>query len=180
MTINTTFREWAAIAPHTDFKMDVFSRPSYVGAKPTPKDLSHLSIGQLISLSELKDMNESFYDVVCTCMDIDRTEVAAARAVDVVRFVGWVCSEVRKINKLFDQVRIKPTQREEKAGVKNLQFGLFGMLDWYAVRMRIPNHDDVLNTPWMRIYKCMDIDNRKRLYEIRLQQVIADEIKHNR
>lgn len=179
MTIDTTFREWAAIAPHTDFKMSEFTRPSYVGMKPTPEDLSHLSIGQLISLSELKDMDGSFYEVVCTCMDIDRTEVAAARAVDVVRFVGWVYGEVLKINKLFDRVRIKPTKREEKAGVKNLQFGLFGMLDWYAVRMRITNHDDVLNTPWMRIYKCMDIDNKKRLYEIRLQQVIADEMKHN-
>ena len=61
-----------------------------------------------------------------------------------------------------------------------MRFGLFGMLDWYAVRMGISDHDQVLKVPWLRIYKCMDMDNKRRAYEKRLQKVQADEMKRNR
>lgn len=180
MDNKTTFGYWVRVAPFTDFEMGKFSRPMFVGGKETPKDLNELTIGQLIDLSGLSDSNESLYTVVSTVLGMERTDIDRARAVDVVRFVGWVTGEVERINKLFGSTDgSKPTKAEKEAGIDTLRFGLFGMLDWYAVRMGIADHDQVLKTKWLRIYKCMDMDNKKRAYEIRLQKIQADEMRHN-
>lgn len=181
MRKNVTFKEWLAIAQHTSFKVGVYSRPHFVAGHSVPANLNGLTIGQLIDLSQLGDTNESLYAIAETVMGLDRKEVEKARAVDVVMLVGWVSGEVEKINKLFESAETnKPTAAEKKAGIDTLRFGLFGMLDWYAVRMGISDHDKVLQTPWLRIYKCMDMDNKKRAYEIRLQKIHAAEIKAKR
>lgn len=180
MNINTPFGYWVRVAPYTGFKVGKYSRPAFVGNRPTPENLNKLTIGQLIDLSGLSDTNGSLYAIVKTILDMDRAEADKARAVDVVRFVGWVSGEVEKINKIFDKVSPeRPTMIEKRAGIDKLKFGLFGMLDWYALRMGIGNHDEVLNTPWLRIYKCMDMDSKRRAYDRRLQKLQADEIKMN-
>lgn len=178
MDKDTTFKHWLAIAQHTSFKVGRYSRPHFVAGHTVPENLYGLSIGQLIDLSKLGDTNESLYSIVETVMGLKREEVEKARAVDVVMLVGWVSGEVERINKLFESADTnKPSRTEKKAGIDTLRFGLFGMLDWYAVRMGISDHDKVLNTPWLRIYKCMDMDNKRRAYKIRLQKIQADEMK---
>lgn len=181
MKKNITFRQWLAIAQHTGFKVGRYSRPHFVAGHSVPANLNGLTIGQLIDLSQLSDTNESLYVITKTVMGLSREEVEKARAVDVVMLVGWVSGEVEKINGLFKSSETsKPTAAEKKAGIDTLRFGLFGMLDWYAVRMGISDHDQVLQTPWLRIYKCMDMDNKKRTYEIRLQKIYAAEMKMKR
>lgn len=178
MKKDTTFRHWLAVAQHTGFKVGKYSRPHFVAGQRVPDNLNALSIGQLIDLSKLADSNDSLYSVAEVVMGLKREDVAKARAVDVVMLVGWVTSEVEKINKLFEAADTnKPTATEKKAGIDTLRFGLFGMLDWYAVRMGISDHDKVLQTPWLRIYKCMEMDNKRRAYEVRLQKIQAEEIK---
>lgn len=177
MDRDTTFRQWVVLASIAKFRVRRYSRPMFVGDVATPENLDGLSIGQLIDLSSLTDTNESIYKVVETTLGMKRTDIGNARAVDVVRFVGWVGGEVDKINRLFEGTDTKPTDIERKAGIETLRFGLFGMLDWYAVRMGIHDHDEVLRTPWLRIYKCMDMDNKKRAYEVRLQRAQAEEIR---
>lgn len=182
--LSTKFGYWIHVAVHTDFKLRVFSRPEKVGGVDVPASLDTLTIGQLMQLSELKDGNESFYTICAVILGLTRKQTDNARAVDVVRFVGWVIGEVRKINKLFEKSNIEPTPQEKKAGIEQLKFGLFGMLDWYAKRMGIQNHDEVTEVPWLRIYKCLDMDNKTALYNRRLNEVYNDEyrskIKANR
>lgn len=178
MNIDTEFAYWIKIAPLAGFKMEEYSRPAFVGKHEVPQNLNELTIGQLIELSQLEDTTESIYRIAEIVMGLNRKEIDKARAVDVVRFAGWVCSETKKINKLFDSIGSdKPTAKEKKAGIDTLRFGLFGMLDWYALRMRIQNHDDVLGVPWMRIYKCMDMDSKKQKYERNLQRIAAEEME---
>ena len=178
MNIKTTFKEWLVIATAAHYKLERYTRPTFVGDKPVPEDLNELTIGQLIELSELGDTNQSLYKVTEIILGLSAEETDRARAVDVVRLVGWTFGEVEKINKLFEKLHTEPTRREKQAGVERLQFGLFGMLDWYAQRMRIQNHDDVLTVPWARIYKCMDMDARKAQYERRLQDIATKEMNH--
>lgn len=178
MDIKTTFKEWLVIATAAHYKLERYTRPTFVGDKPVPEDLNELTIGQLIELSELGDTNQSLYKVTEIILGLTAEETNRARAVDVVRLVGWTFGEVERINKLFEKLRTEPTRREKQAGVERLQFGLFGMLDWYAQRMRIQNHDDVLTVPWARIYKCMDMDARKAQYERRLSEIAAKELNH--
>ncbi len=178
MERETTFKYWLAVARHTDYKIGKCHRPAFVGEHQVPENLNQLSIGQLIDLSQLGDKEESLYQIVTTVLGMTHEEVEQARAVDVVKMIGWVTSEVERINKLFESTdTAKPTQQEKEAGIDNLRFGLFGMLDWYAVRMGISDHDQVLQTPWLRIYKCMDMDNKRKQYERNLQKVQAEELK---
>ena len=138
MDKNTTFKYWLAVARHTSYKIGKQPRPAFVGQKQVPDNLNQLSIGQLIDLSQLSDSEESLYQIVTTVLGLSHKEVEQARAVDVVMLIGWVTAEVERINKLFESTdTAKPTRLEKEAGIDTLRFGLFGMLDWYAVRMGI-------------------------------------------
>jgi uncharacterized protein YkvS len=110
-------------------------------------------------------------------LHLQREQVERARAVDVVRFVGWVTGEADRINKLFNSTETKPSKEEEQAGIKKLRFGLFGMLDWYARRMGIQDHDAVLDVPWMRVWRCLDMDNKTNNFHKRLQEVYNEEYR---
>lgn len=181
MEITTKFKDWLVIAQHSNFKMEKFTRPSYVAGVVTPANLYGLTLRQLISLSEIGDTDESFYSICESVLGLNHDDVDEARAVDVVRFVGWVSGELEKVNKMFEKVECgKPTDIEKRAGVETLRFGLFGMLDWFAQRMGIEDHDKVLSYPWLRIYKCMDIDNKTNLYKVRLQKLQAEEMRRKK
>ena len=103
MNKKTTFREWLAVVPFTDFQMQTYDRPMRVGKKVVPENLDDLTIGQLIELSTPAAGNESLYRIPEVILGMKRMEVERARAVEVVPFIGWVMTEVEKINKLFEK-----------------------------------------------------------------------------
>lgn len=177
MDKDTTFRDWLAIVPFTDFRIQQYPRPSFVGRHPVPETLNDLTIGQLIELSTIGESNASLYRIPEIILSMKPETTAKTRAVEVVQFIGWVTGEVQRINKLFEQAGGKPTEAEKRAGVNKLAFGLFGMLDWYALRMGYKDHDEVLNVGWMRIYKCIDMDNKKAEYNKRLQEEMINEYR---
>ena len=41
--------------------------------------------------------------------------------------------------------------------------------------MGIDDHEKVMEVPWMRIYKCLQIDSEKHKYELRLRKVYERE-----
>lgn len=181
----TTFGEWLVLASFAGVKLEQYNtRPAYVGNVATPSTLDELTIGQLIELGALNDKNISLYEICKIVLGLPYSKTKQARAIDVVHFCGWVWHEVEKINKLFESTRVNPTQKELQAGIQELRFGLFGLVDWYARRMRIQDHDAVLQTPWLRIYKCLDMDNKTKQFEKRYMENETNEyrrkIKGNR
>lgn len=182
MDIDIKFSEWLTIASIAGYKLEQYTRPAFVGHKRTPSDFNLMTIGQLIELSDISDDDGSMYKVVEVTLGLTRDEIANSRAVDVVRYVGWAVTEVQRINKLFESLTPQATAKEKQAGIDTLHFGLFGMLDWYALRMGITNHDEVLQVPWMRIYKCMEMDNLRHAYERRYSKITSEEVrtKHDR
>ena len=180
MDKDTTFRDWLAIVPFTDFRIQQYPRPSFVGRTSVPETLNDLTIGQLIELSTIGENNASLYRIPEIILSMKPETTAKTRAVEVVQFIGWVTGEVQRINKLFEQAGGKPTEAEKRAGVNKLSFGLFGMLDWYAKRMGITDHDEVLSVPWMRIYKCMEMDNLVQQYEKRYNEIALREARRKK
>lgn len=177
MDKDTKFQYWLRVAQHTDFQMERYSRPRYVGGVKTPETLNEITIGQLIELGMIDGTLKSF-EVICgIILGMSAAQVADARAVDVVMFCGWVTGEVERINKYFDRLNGKPTPQEQRAGIAKLQFGLFGMLDWYAQRMGYQDQEQVKNVPWMRIYKCMDMDAKRVEFQKKYQEVLSDEYR---
>lgn len=180
MERGTKFREWLtviALARELPFKLDELERPYKVGDKKTPENLEGLTIGQLLKLSEMRDGEELFFVVCEVVLGMKEEETANSEAVEVVSFVGWVVSQVQKINGLFEKTSTSPDDKEIKAGIGELKFGMFGLLDWYAQRMGIADHHDVEDVSWLIVYKCLDIDTKRQRYNKRLQEVIANEYR---
>lgn len=99
---------------------------------------------------------------------------------DVFGVINFVRSELERINNLFASIKISHTPEEIAAGVEDLNFGTFGVIDWYAKRMGITNQDEVYNVAWIRIYTCMKNDNEKAEYESRLNKQYTEKAKRRR
>ena len=180
MDNNTTYGYWRVIARVSGYTIpEDLDRPGYVGEKQCPENLNELTIGQLIELGGTEG-EAADYEMARIVLDYDKETTDACRAIDVVPFLSFVGREVKKINRLFESISHKPTAKEKQAGVDKLQFGLFGMLDWFAKRMGITDHDEVLQVPWLRIYKCIDMDNQVNEYEKRYNDITIQEAKRKR
>jgi hypothetical protein len=180
MDNNTTYGYWRVVARHCAYTIpEDFARPEYVGQTKCPEDMAGVTIGQLLEMGEADGPNTD-YRIIDIMLGMDKAQADKCRATEVVAFLSWISRQVKHINRLFEQVQTKPTAKEKQAGVENLQFGLFGILDWYAKRMGITNHDEVLDVPWMRIYKCMDMDNKVERFQRRLNEISMQEARRKK
>ena len=179
MKPDVNFRHWLVCAVVTGWKMQDgdYSRPPFVGAAETPQSLDSLSFGQLIELSRLKGDKNIFYEICRILLGLGSDEVNKARAVDVVCFVGWVTGEVNKINERFKKLSSRPSPTEQRAGIDKLNFGLFGMVDRYARRMHIQNHDEVMAVPWIRVYQCLKMDSEIDKFQRRYMEETQNEYR---
>lgn len=73
------------------------------------------------------------------------------------------------INKLFASTSVPATAEEKAAGSDALNFGPFGLVDYYARRMGITDHEEVESVPWVRVYKCLDMDAKRMLFDRKLK-----------
>lgn len=175
MNRDTKFSYWYEVAKCSDYQLGDYERPPKVGDVEVPADLNALTIGQLIELGNIKT-DTAYYDACRIVLNLDTAQVDEARAVEVVAFLSWLTREVKRINDLFNALQPKYTATEIKAGIEKLKSGMFGLLDWYAKRMGITNHDDVLPVPWLRIYKCMEIDYNNAEFQKRYMEVQKNDI----
>lgn len=181
MKKNVCFKRWLVVALVSsnieELNLEKLERPDEVAGVATPENLNEMTVGQMLALSDLKDAGDMFYKVCEVLLGLDRKRTAKASAVQVVRFVGWVLGRVKEINRLFEKTKGNPSPEEIRAGIKNLNFGVFGMIDWYAKRMGITDHEEVMKVPWLRLYKCLDMDNQMNEYQKRLIKIQSDEYR---
>lgn len=173
------FREWITLLHHggfeKGFQFEGLSKPLSFGNKAVPDDLNELNFGQLVKLQGIKEIGEMFLVPPQVILGLSVDVVMGTDAVDVVRFASWVAREMKRINSLFASTNRKPTDREKQAGIDLLSFGIFGTVDYYAQRMGITDHEEVMDVPWIRVYKCLQIDSEKAKYEQRLKKVYEEE-----
>lgn len=150
------------------------NRPKYVCGVLTPESLSDITFGELVMLQSIVTDDDFIFKPSEIILKLSRDALMSAEAIDVIGFSMFVSSEVSKINSLFRKTEVKPTKEEIKAGAESLNFGVFGIIDYYALRMGITNHEEVESVPWIRIYKCLDIDSQKNRFQRRLQKIYAE------
>lgn len=153
-------------------------KPDAVGGRPVPATLDEIKVGQFIELVEMKEA----YDILTVpCRELlhmSDKEVMDADAMEVWGFSRWCVSEVARIGALFEQCRVEPTPEEMRAGVDALHYGWFGLIDYYAQRMGIIDHDYVLKRVGvMRLWQCLKMDADRRKYERRLQEAARAKVK---
>lgn len=130
-----------------------------------PKDLNFLTLADLeeLQMSEKQSFERRILSVCKVVLHVtDRKKVMRARARDVCALLRFTSEECARISGVFASIKRPFTEDEIAAGIKDLNFGLFGVADWYAQRMGITNHEDAEKTPWLRIYKCMEMDYKTR------------------
>lgn len=152
-------------------QIKILPKPLYVGGIRIPEDLNDLTIGQLM---ELQSISEVFDCLLIPCrilLGLHQERVEMCKVEEVLGLSTWVTKEVERITKLFESTSVQPTQEESRAGVDKLSFGLFGLVDYYATRMGITDHEQVECVPWIGVYKCLDMDAEKIRYERRLREI---------
>lgn len=155
-------------------------RPKYLGEVEVMETLNGITYGQLDDLSGIKEQKDPFAASMGILLGLTPDVVYSLPVTTVFGFANFVTAEVDRINKLFAGITIDHTSDEIAAGIEDLNFGSFGVLDWYARRMRITNQNDVRNVAWVRIYKCMKNDTEQAAYERRYNQVMMNKTKSRR
>lgn len=145
-------------------------KPQFIAGKETPADLNTITYGMLDDLSRLTEKDDAGARICEILLGLTPAEVYTANVFDVFGFMHFVREELERINKLFASIKVTHTAEEIAAGVEEMNFGTFGVVDWYARRMGITNHDEVYDVAWIRIYTCMKNDNEKSEYEARLHK----------
>lgn len=172
-----TLKEFTVLSQHAVnrhelmMKLERLVKPTYLSGKRVPDSLNDITIGQLIMLQYISTDADFMLKPASIIMGIQDDMLLKEQAEKVIGFSYWVAKELERINKLFKNTSIPPTQEEKQAGVEKLNFGSFGIIDWFAQRMRITDHSEVENVPWVRIYKCLDMDAKRFVYERRLREI---------
>lgn len=149
-------------------------KPYVVGEVHTPSTMNDLNIGELMQLQEISNEQEMLFVPCRVILGMEESEVLKADVNEVLGFVYWVAKEVERINKLFASTNVPPTPEEKLAGVDRLNFGPFGLLDYFALRMGISDHEEVEKVPWIRVYKCLEIDAGRIRFERRLRNILRE------
>ena len=155
-------------------KISRLERPSSVCGVSVPNDLNSLTLGELLRLQTIQTEEDALLVPCEVIMNLTKEDVMNAEASEVFGFLMWVSREMETINKLFERTKVPPTTEEKQAGVDKLNFGAFGVIDWYAQRMGYLDHEAVEHVPWMRVHKCLEMDAQRTLYERRLRDVYAN------
>ena len=146
-------------------------KPMELCGKQVPNSLDDMSFGNLVSLQTIEQETDVFFEPCRILLGVSDTLVVSERAISVLAFSVWVSREMHRINRLFESTHVEPTAEEVQAGIDKLSFGPFGLVDYFALRMGIADHEEVMNTPWVRVFQCMRIDSEKVKFERRLRKV---------
>lgn len=173
-----TYKDFLTLFPHCDknVKDDLLkrlqeqTRPSTFCGKEVPENLNALSYGTLDDLRTAAGEEDPISACCNVLLGIEPHQLLSADVNDVFGFLSFIKCELEKINKLFTAIHQTYSKEEEAAGIRELDFGSFGILDWYARRMGITNQNEVRDVAWVRIYQCMKNDNMQSEFERRLHK----------
>lgn len=149
-------------------------KPDKVCGRRTPRDLNDLTIGDLLELQTGGDAHALIERIASVILKVHPRRCYRERANRMLGFVFWVGRELERIAALFASAGSEPTPDEIKAGINDLDFGAFGLLDWYAHRQGYQDQNDAAKVAWVRVRECLRIDNKRAVFERRLREIIAN------
>lgn len=162
-----------ALTPESRAALQALPKPDKVCGVRTPRNLNDLTIGDLFNL-QVAGPQALIEKIAAVILKVHPRRCYNERADKMLGFVFWVGRELERIAALFASTSSQPTPEEIRAGINDLDFGPFGVIDWYARRQGYKDQNDAANVAWVRVYKCMDIDNKQAAFERRLRDIIAN------
>ena len=144
--------------------------PAEIGRKQAPQDLNDITLGQLIQLQSIGAEKGVFVAIAVVLLKKTEAWAMSAPALPMLGLRNMVVAEQERIAGLFKMLEREPDAAEVMAGIDKLNFGMFGLADWYAKRMGIHDHDAVFDTPWILIWQCRKNDIEQGEYQERLHK----------
>lgn len=182
--LNLPFVQFVMLMPYmttdTIKSLVLIPPPKKFNKRDVPDTLQMVTFGMLTRLQQAPTDNDylkTCCKLVSVLLGVDEKVVASRRAYDVLGIVNMVQGEMERIGRLFQSLNTDKTSDEINAGIDRLNFGAFGLVDWYAQRMGIVDHEEVFETPWARIYQCMKIDHEQGEFEKRYRKIIEQRNK---
>lgn len=160
-----------------DDQIEAFKKvacPARIGGRSVPQSLDDISLGSLFDLETIGAEKGVFAAIGHVFLGMTEEQALKAPALEMLGLRNMVLREQERIAGMFSSLAREHTAAEYLAGVEALDFGLFGLVDWYARRMGITNHDEALRTPWIRVWQCRKNDIEEMEYRRRLQQAEHD------
>lgn len=154
--------------------------PARIGRIDAPQSLDGLTLGQLIQLEQIGAEKGVFAAIAEVLLGKGADWAMKAPALPMLGLRNMVVKEQDHIAGLFSSLVRAPEAAEVMAGIEKLDFGMFGLADWYARRMGITDHDEVFDTPWLRIWQCRKNDIEEADYQKRLHNIRADMARSKR
>lgn len=151
--------------------------PARVGLIEAPQDLNDITLGQLVRLEAIGAEKGVFAAIAEVLLEKDEAWAMRAPALEMLGLRNMVVAEQERIANLFASLGREHTAAEVMAGIEKLNFGMFGLADWYARRMGITDHDEAFETPWVRVWQCRKNDQEEADYQRRLQTVQTNMMK---
>lgn len=148
--------------------------PARIGRKEVPQDLNDLTLEQLIQLESIAAEKGVFAAIAEVLLGKDADWAMKAPALPMLGLRNMVVAEQDRIAGLFSSLSREHEAAEIMAGIEQLNFGMFGLADWYARRMGISDHDEAFATPWLRIWQCRKNDLEEAEYQKRLHKAQHD------
>lgn len=148
--------------------------PARIGRKEAPQDLNDLTLEQLVRLEDIGRNRGVFAAIAEVLLGKDEAWAMKAPALPMLGLRNMVVAEQDRIAGLFSSLSREHEAAEIMAGIEQLNFGMFGLADWYARRMGITDHDEAFATPWLRIWQCRKNDLEEAEYQKRLHKAQHD------
>jgi len=150
--------------------LDKAEKPGFLAGVEVPASLGMISYGKLYDLRNAAESKDLAAECIKILLGLNDRQIYTLNVFDVFGFMNFVKEQISNINNLFASLKVNYSSEELAAGVKDLEFGSFGVLDWYARRMGITNQNEVRDVAWVRIYNCMKNDTEQNNYERRLRK----------
>ncbi len=144
--------------------------PTRILKKDVPADFNTLTYGMLDDINNASESSDPVLECIKLLLQIEPTQAMKLSVYTVFGFANFCEREISRINEIFRSIKTNYSAEEIAAGIKELNFGSFGILDWYARRMGITNQNEVRDVAWIRIFNCMKNDNETNAYERRLRE----------
>lgn len=145
--------------------------PARIGATEAPQDLNGITLGQLTSLQAASDSAAFFEAIGEALLHYTKKQTHRAPARPMMGLANMALQELERIKNLFESISPEPSALEIQAGSEKLNFGIFGLADWYAKRMGMTDQDEAFNTGWVRIWQCLKNDTTEMQYRKRLAEL---------
>ena len=181
------------ITEESKAKLQAIGRPSKLALKKTPENLDDITLGQLITLWRIKDEWDLFYlSAICVLAydDNDRRYNFKQKLIGrrlrhtgAGKAIGWsnfVSNELLRINEMWQKCNVPLTDIDRQAGADNLNFGFFSIIDAYAQRQGITDHDDVLKVKWIKVWQSLQKDAEIAKFQLRRERILENRFKQNK